>query len=547
MKKTFMLLFGFILVLSLLLGACGGEKTTAPTTAPTTATTKPTTTAPTTAPTTKPTTTTTAAPTGEKYGGVFKYPLTVAPARPIGYAAEAAPDSITCASPAVQGLIRIWADGTIEGVLATAWKVGEDKKSITLNLRKGVKFHDGSDFNADVCKWNLDNLITSKQAGASNWKSIDKIDDYTIRINLGTYQNTDLTNLGLGSTPQYSKAFLDKNGIDAARWNPVGTGPFIFDSYERDSNLSYKRNPNYWEAGKPYLDGVQFIVISDETVRKLAFQKGDIHHYGPLSLLTAKELRDSGKYNIQTGGGGPYVLVPDSMNPQSPWANVNTRFAASYALDRKAIADAVGFGFAFPSFQLFQTFPELNIPGLVKTEYNPTKAKQLLRDAGYPSGFKTVIHRFTRIVPADYIDAVIAQLREVGIDPTHDSPTSAKYEEYRFGTWDGLLGHGIAAFDNKNTSLKLYFTGLPFRHAKRPAGWQEGLDASLASLEPDPKLIQNVLEIMYNDMMVISYLEQQAFTFTQKGVRDDTNGRFRAGPGVSVAPWEYLWLDKSSR
>ena len=548
MRKTLFILLGFILVLSLLLVACGGEKTTAPTTAPTTtapSTTKPATTAPTTAPTTKPTTPT--APTGEKYGGVFGYPLTVAPARPIGYAPEAAPDSYTCASPAVQGLIRVRADGSIEGVLATSWKVAADGKSITLGLRKGVKFHDGSDFNADVCVWNLQNQINSKQSGAINWKSIDKVDDYTVRINIGGYQNIMLTGLAGGTTQQYSKAYLEKNGIDAARWNPVGTGPFIFDRYERDSKLTYKRNPNYWDTGKPYLDGVEFIVIADETVRKLAFQKSDIDHYGPLSLLTAKELKDSGKYNIQTGGGGPYVLIPDSMNPKSPWANVNVRFAASYALDRQLLADALGFGFASPSYQLFQTFPELNIPGLVPTEYNPAKAKALLRDAGYPTGFKTVIHAFTRIVPADYINAVAAQLRAVGIDVTTDFPTSAKYEEYRYGTWDGLCGHGIGAFANKNQDFTFYFTGLQFQYCKKPVGWQEGVDTSLASPEPDPKLIMNVLEIMYNDMMVIPYLEQKAFTFTQKGVHDDTNGRYLAGPGVSIAPWEYLWLDKNSR
>jgi peptide/nickel transport system substrate-binding protein len=550
MKKTLFLLLAFVVVISLLLVACGEKETTPATTAaPTTAapTTKPPTTA---APTTAPTTaapTTPAAPTGEKYGGVFKYPLGVAPARPIGYLPEAAPDSYTCASPACESLIRIKADGSIVGVLATSWKVAEDGRSITLELRKGVKFHDGSDFNADVCLWNLQTQIDSKQSGARNWTSVEKVNDYAVRINIAQYQNTALTGLAGGTTQQHSKEFLEKNGADAARWHPVGTGPFIFDNYERDSKLTYKRNPNYWEAGIPYLDGVQFIVISDETVRKLAFQKGDIHHYGPLSLLVAKELEDTGQYNLSLGGGGPYVLVPDSMNPKSPWANVNVRFAASYAIDRETIADAVGFGFASASYQFFQTFPELNVPGLVKTEYDQAKAKSLLRDAGYPTGFKTVIHRFTRMVPADYINAVASYLREVGIDATHDSPTSAKYEEYRYGTWDGLCGHGVAAFENKNQSFSFYFTGLQFQYCKKPAGWQEGLDASLTSLEPDPKLIQNVIEIMYNDMMVISYLEQKAFAFTQKGVHDDTNGSYNTGAGVSIAPWQYLWLDESAR
>ena len=543
MKKTLIILLGFILLFSVVLSACKSETPATTTTAPTTtaATTKPATTAPTTAPTTKPTTPT--APTGEKYGGVYKTALTVAPARPIGYTAEAAPDSYTAADPAVERLIRVKMDGSVEGLLATSWKVAADGKSVTIGLRKGVKFHDGSDFNADVCKWNLELQITSKQSGASAWKSVDKIDDYTVRINLERYQNTVLTGLASGVTQQLSKANIEKNGIDAARWNPVGTGPFLFVSYERDSKLTYKRNPNYWDTGKPFLDGIVMTIIADPTVRKLAFQKGDIHSFAPASLLDAKELKASGKYQVRTGGGGPYVLIPDSMNPKSPWSNVNVRFAASYALDRQSLADALGFGFAYPAYQLLQGFPETKLPDLVPTLYDPVKAKQLLRDAGYPNGFKTTIHAFTRIVPADYINAVAAQLRGVGIDVTTDFPTSGKYEEYRYGTWDGLMGHGLAAFENKNQDFTFYFTGLQFGYVKKPAGWQEGVDASLISPEPDPKLMQAVIRIMYDDMMLIPYMEQQAFLFRHQGVNTPNAEDYP----VLTTRYAEIYLDKSVR
>jgi peptide/nickel transport system substrate-binding protein len=541
MKKALFILLGFVLLFSLALGAC--NNTPATTTAAPPVTTAPPTSQPTTAPPTSVAPTTPAAPTGEKYGGIYKIALAVAPARPIGYTAEAAPDSYTDSEPAVERLVVLRADGSVEGELATSWKVDVDAKTITLNLRKGVKFHDGSDFNADVCVWNLQNQIDSKQSGAKNWTSVQKIDDYTVRINLSEYQNTALTGLGSGITQQLSKEFFDKNGIEEARWHPVGTGPFIFVSYERDAKLTYKRNPNYWDPGKPYLDGVEMTIIADATVQKLAFQKGDIMSLAPRSLLDAKELKESGNYNVRTGGGGPYVLIPDSANPKSPWANVDVRFAASYALDRQALADALGFGFAQPAYQLFQSFPDLNVPGLIPTLYDKAKAKQLLKDAGYPNGFKTTIHAFTRIVPADYINAVAAQLREVGIDVTTDFPTSGKYEELRYGTWDGLMGHGLAAFDNKNQDFTFYFTGLQFGYCQKPTGWQEGVNASLASPEPDNKLIQNVLEIMYDNMMVIPYMEQKAFLFRLKGVHDETEGQYN----VLTARYKDYWLDKSLR
>ena len=284
-------------------------------------------------------------------------------------------------------------------------------------------------------------------------------------------------------------------------------------------------------------------IIADETERKLAFQRGDVQSFAPLSLLDAKEFKDSGQYNLDLGGGGPYVLIPDSMNPDSPWAKYNVRLAASYALNREQLAAALGFGFAVPAYQLFQSFPELNIPGLVKTEYNPDKAKQLLTEAGYPNGFKTVIHGFTRIVPADYLNAVAAQLGAVGIQCDIDLPTSAAYSDLRYGTWDGLMGHGIGNFDNKNQDFTFYFTGLQFQYCAKPAGWQAAVDASLASPEPDPQLIQNVLKIMYDDMMVIPYLEQSAFLFTDKGFHDDSNGAYGVRPGMSICPWQYVWFD----
>jgi peptide/nickel transport system substrate-binding protein len=538
-KKTIFILLSFVALFSLILVACDNTPAITTSAPKTTATTAPPTSV-------KPTATTVAptapAPTGDKYGGIYKIALTVAPSRPIGYPPEAAPDSYTGAAPALETLTRNKLDGSIEGVLATSWKVAADGKSITIGLRKGVKFHDGSDFNAAVAKWNMDLARDAKQSGAAAWKSIDVVDDYTIRINLESYVNTVITGLASGVTQMISKAYVDKNGIEAARWNPVGTGPFLFVSYERDAKLTFKRNPNYWDTGKPYLDGIVMTIIADATVRKLAFQKGDIMSLAPQSLLDAKELKDSGKYGVRTGGGGPYVLIPDSMNPKSPFADVRVRYALSYGLDRVSLANALGFGFAIPAYQFLQGFTDTAIPGLVPTLFDKAKAKQLMTEAGYPNGFKTTIHSFTRIVPANYISAVAAQMKDnMGIDVSIDSPTSGKYEEMRYGTWDGLMGHGLSAFENKNQDFTFYFTGLQFQYCKKPVGWQEGVDASLATPEPDPKMIQNVIQIMYDNMMFIPYIEQQAFLFRLPGV---TNPNSEDYP-VLTTRYQEIWLDKS--
>jgi peptide/nickel transport system substrate-binding protein len=539
LKKSLFILVGFILVLSFLLGAC--SQTATPTTsAPATTTTAPKTTAATTTASTTAATATTPAAEAAKYGGIYKQALSVAPSRPIGLPGEAAADSYTAASYAVETLIRVKKDGTIVPILATSWKIADDGKSITLGLRKGVKFHDGSDFNADVAKWNLDQQIAAKKT--VDWKSVDVVDPYTIRINVVGYKNTLLTNLSGGITQQISKASFDKNGIEYTRWHPVGTGPFLFVEYQRDAKLTYKRNPSYWDTGKPYLDGLEFTVIADETVRKLAFLKGDIHQIA-VAGLTAQELQKAG-YAIATEGGGTFAMVPDSLNDKSPWSNVNVRLAASYSIDRETMNKALGYGFTNPAYQVYPGFAQTAIPNLDVHKYNTAKAKDLLTQAGYPTGFKTVMHVFVRVVPADYAVAVANYMRAVGIDVTVDSPEGGKYDDLRYKGWsDGLLNHALASYENYSGIASYWLSGTMFPSVKKPAGFVEGCATMTASKEPDKNLIQAVVRLMHDDEMVIPYMEESRVTFFQKGVHNEGVTEYSMMSFIS----QTAWLEKSAR
>ena len=119
----------------------------------------------------------------------------------------------------VEPLLHVDSKGNITPCLAETYKVADDLKSITFNLRKGVKFHDGTDFNAQAAKWNLDNTIAKKSQ--PYWVSVDIIDDYTIRLNLNSWSNTILTGLEAASR-MVSQAAFQKNGADWMRNNPVG-------------------------------------------------------------------------------------------------------------------------------------------------------------------------------------------------------------------------------------------------------------------------------------------------------------------------------------
>jgi peptide/nickel transport system substrate-binding protein len=542
MKKTLFLILGLILVISMLLVACGKSSTTTTTSKPAT-TTATTTTKPTaTATTTGPTTTTAVAPTGDKYGGTWTEALNVAPSRPIGYPPEAAPDSYTCSSPALETLVSAQLDGTVVPKLATSWTPSADGLSIILNLRKGVKFHDGSDFNADVAVWNLNLEIAAKQSGATTWKSIEKVDDYTIRFNFTQASNTNLIGLASGATQQISKAYVDKNGISGAEWHPVGTGPFIFKSYETGSKLTYTRNPNYWDPTKPYLDTVVLSVISDLTVQKLAFQKGDLSRLLTTGL-DAYNLQQAG-YPLKTAPGGTNLLVPDSNVATQPWSNVNVRLAASYALDRESLAKALGFGFVAPAYQLYTGFADTHIPNLVPTTFNQAKAKDLLTQAGYPNGFKATIHSFSRIVPNDYTTAIAAQFRAVGLDIATDFPESGAYDNLRYNGWsDGLLNHSFANFADHNQVFTFYLMGTMFPSLKRPNGFTEGANASLATPQVDPQKIQAVLQLLYDNMTVIPYVQQNQTAFYKKGSNDTDADNF----GLTWPLFVDCWIDKSAR
>jgi peptide/nickel transport system substrate-binding protein len=544
MKKILISVILIIVSAMLLLNGCGGTTVTSTTTTSTTTSTTLTTTTTTSTTTTTTSTstqttatTTTTIPDAEKYGGVYKYPLNVTLASPLGYPIE---------TNAVEGLVAgcalerflLSGDAGVQPRLATSWDIDVAAKTMTFHLRKGVKFHDGSDFTAEVVKWNLDMQIAAGKA--TNWVSVDVIDTNTVKITVKVYQNTSIT--GVGAYPFISKASFDKNGVDWAREHPIGTGPFVFVEHQRGTKATFIKNKNYWEPGRPYLDGVDFIIIQDITVRNLAFKRGDIHEF-TASGLDAKELVQL-KFPYHQRTGGTFVLVPDSANPDSPFANLKVRQAVSYAINRESLAENLGYGFARPAYQIYPGFPMSAVPDLVKTPYNPAKAKQLLTEAGYPNGFTTSIQSQGYAVPSNWVTAVAAMLTEVGIKTTPTFPDAGKYSEYRYGSWNNmLLAQGFGNFDNLNSVWSFYFGTTAFKSRYNPPEFIAAYEKSLASPEPDAKLIQACMKMIAEQLLVIPYLEETVMIFQVPGAHN-------AGLDVAtqVQFWSQIaWLEPKAR
>jgi ABC-type transport system substrate-binding protein len=398
MKKVFIPLV-ILLVTAFVLAGCGTSTpttTTAPAVSTTTTAVKPTTTIP---PTTtgtiiKPSplvpTTITTAPASIKRGGTLTW---INKWSPWTYRLHTEVTVLQGVTPqiALQPLLKEMLDGSMKPNLASSFEVntGAQDPSITLRLQKGIKFHDGSDFNAQAVKWNLDLIKATPYYAATvaNWKSIEVVDDYTIKIHFNVWRNTLIRNLGDTMTYQISPTAFQKNGIDWMRYNMVGTGPFLQDKYQRDVTLTGKRNPGYWEQGKPYVDGYKYLFVSDELTAVALYKSGGGDVIQPVNPTVLADLQNTGSIIVSVFLG-PTSLFVDGANSDSPWSNVKVRQAAEYAIDKEGMARTFGFGYK-AAYQFSTPASKAFDPAIAGRKYDVAKAKQLMTEAGYPNGFKT--------------------------------------------------------------------------------------------------------------------------------------------------------------
>ncbi|MBN1368227.1 MAG: ABC transporter substrate-binding protein [Dehalococcoidales bacterium] len=439
-----------------------------------------------------------------QYGGVLRLcdGMTISPADNLGYFADPKVNGPgPWAMPMAETLLHYNMGGDAQPWLATDYTIADDLGSITFILRQGVKYHDGTDFNAAATKWNIDQYIDSHHTAANALTSVDVIDDYIVRVNLKYFQNTVLASIG--NMYMMSPTNYEKNGLDGVKSHPVGTGPFKFESYTAGVSIKYTRFDDYWQEGKPYLNGVEVLWIGDPLTRSAAFETGEID---VINLDLGKpeyDLQQKG-YQVINKDMGQFVLAGDSKNPDSPWSKIEVRQALDYAIDKAGITAATSYSFQTPAYQLaFSGTPEwLNITN--PRSYDPDIARQLLDQAGYSDGFDTTLYSTPAANPnKDQLVAIQADLANVGIRATivYDEPTFAGIY---FGGWEnGLLNYGIPAMPNMNYAINVWYgPNSPFTPSllKTPE-FLELLDESLTSKDYDPVLVQKVTKYIYDTAM----------------------------------------------
>jgi peptide/nickel transport system substrate-binding protein len=282
----------------------------------------------------------------------------------------------------------------------------------------------------------------------------------------------------------------------------VGTGPFIQKDFQRDVTLTFTRNPNYWEQGKPYLDGVQLLYVTDTMTQEALFKSGGAEVLQCANDFMASRMQAAGSKIIAQPATGA-TLVPDSANPDSPWSKLKVRQAAEYAIDKESIVKAFGYGFQQVAYQYVYSNSPAYDPNLVSQyrTYNPAKAKQLLAEAGYANGFKTSIIVSPLGTSNEIALALQAYLAAVGIQCELKFPQAGAFAQIQTGTWqNGIIYGPFLQAANPNSAFTTFAPGSAwFQSLKRPDGFGDLYNSSLNTAKIDPSLVQKLEDAMFND------------------------------------------------
>jgi peptide/nickel transport system substrate-binding protein len=330
-----------------------------------------------------------------------------------------------------ENLVRFSEKGELVPELALSWSESPDKLTWTFKLRPGVKFHDGTPFNAEAVKFVFDRILdpavaSPRRSIASFIKEVKVIDEATVAITTHKPFAPTIAQLSVFNLPIMSPTALKKHGKDYGR-NPAGTGPFMFESWKPGERVVLTRNANYW-GKQPVLQKLEFRVVPEDSARVLQLLSGEVDVIANLPPVMINRMKSLSAVKVLQETSFRTVLLGVNHKVK-PFDDLRVRQALAYALDTKALVNGVLGG--VPKRGGGIEAPE--IPG-ARTDLAPyphdlAKAKKLLADAGYPNGFSTTLLTPTGRILNDrqLAEAMQAQAKEVGINIRIDAPDWATY------------------------------------------------------------------------------------------------------------------------
>ncbi len=336
-----------------------------------------------------------------------------------------APDILTrlAAKSMYEGLFSFDSKMQLVPELAESYTVTPDAKVFTITLKKGVKFHDGTEFTADAVKMNFDRLLNPDNhlSRYQVYKFIDKVevvDPYTVRFTLKGPLATFPRRLAMSSTQMMCPSLIkDAKGVEGKKitaFNACGTGPYKLEFFNPSEKLVVKKNPDYRLKGLPKLDGITWLPVIENSTRAAMLHTGEAQYAFPMPNEQIASFKNDPKFRIETVPSimQRYLSINTTVKP---FSDVRVRQAINYAINKQALAKVAFAGYAVPTETLYPK----EIPGAVKLgpwPYDPKKARELLKEAGYPDGFTTDLwSAYANTTSSKVIQFIQQQLAQVGI------------------------------------------------------------------------------------------------------------------------------------
>ncbi len=347
--------------------------------------------------------------------------------------------------------------------LATEWKVADDGMSVTLKLREGIKFSDGSPILPSDVAWSLKRAATPENGIwgflVSAITDITATDDGTITITLNRADPSIIPALSVFNTailPQKlfeaAAGTTDAEKAKSFSEKPVGSGPFMLESWERGSVMKLVKNPYYWDKGDdgqplPYLDGVTFEVIPDDATRILRLQSGELDGAEFIPYARVAELKATEGIDMMLYPSTKIEYITLNTRPQiegvdNPLSNPKVRQALNYATNKEAIIQIVTMGVGTPMKSFMSSATPLNSGTGPLYPYDLEKAKALMAEAGFADGFSTSMLVLAGSQDETSIATALQQMwAGIGVKlELKQVDNASRTEQYRAGTFTMRAG-----------------------------------------------------------------------------------------------------------
>ena len=307
--------------------------------------------------------------------------------------------------------------------LAEGYETSPDAKVWTVTLKKGVKFHDGSEFTADAVKANFDRLLNpdNKLSRYNVYKFIEKVevlDPYKVRFTLQAPLATFVRRLAMTNPQMICPSLLkDAHGLEGKKvtaFNACGTGPYTLVSFNPAEELVVKKNPNYRDPSLPKLDGIVWKPVVENSTRAAMLHTGEAQFVFPMPNEQIAQFKGDPKFRIEEVPSimQRYLSINTTVKP---FDDVRVRQAINYAINKEALCKVAFAGYAVPSATIYPA----EIPGALKLgpwPYDPKKARELLKEAGYGSGLTINLWSgYNHTTAQKVIQFLQQQLAQVGV------------------------------------------------------------------------------------------------------------------------------------